>query len=168
MRFFVMMAAIAVSVAGFAADGGKGAPLFKAGPSDSELKAKNEAGHNWEGPHVAEIKTFSDWDKALTASKGEPVFVFKHSTTCPINARAAYRVNKWLDAQGDDAPKMVFVKVIEKKPISQKIAARVEVVHESPQMLLIVDGKSVWDSDHEEITGKSLSAAVAAHVGDGE
>ena len=57
--------------------------------------ARNTPTENWEGPHVREIMNDKDWDKVLAESKKAPVFVFKHSTECPVTAGAAYRTNAW-------------------------------------------------------------------------
>lgn len=160
MRYVSTFAiAICIAASGFAADD-KGGLVFKKGPSTAQLKAKNVDGENWEGPHVEEIKSFDDWDRVRKASADESILVFKHSTECPVNAKAAYRVNQWLEEQGDDAPRMVFVKVIETKPVSAKIAEDLSIEHQSPQVLLVEDGKGVWSTSHEEITAEAIEKAL--------
>ena len=133
-------------------------------PTVEELKAKNAEGENWEGPHVPEIVRMEDMERVLEESKTAPIFIFKHSTQCPINARAAYRTNQFLEDAPESTPKFYFVKVIERRPVSLQIAEKTGVKHESPQLLLIDDGKAVWDSDHEEITAEAVSEAIAKHA----
>lgn len=141
---------------------------FSKGPSEAQLKAKNEPGENWEGPHVPELKSFDDWEKTVEASNGAPILIFKHSTSCPVNAKAAYRVNQWLDEKGDEAPKMVFVKVIESKPVSKKIESDLRIKHESPQVLLLKDGEGRWSTSHDAITADAIEKALDEHADDDE
>lgn len=126
---------------------------------------RNSASEHFEGPHVPEIKSEADWKKVLKASEEAPVFVFKHSTQCEISAGAAYRTNEFLSKEASKTtPKFYYVKVIETKPVSQKIEAETKVKHESPQLMLIEDGKAVWNTSHEKITVDSIKSAVKKHV----
>lgn len=77
--------------------------------------------------------------------------VFKHSTTCPISARAAEAV----EASRTELP--VFrIDVREKRDLSRWAAEALGVVHESPQLILRRDGavEKVWN--HWEITEKAI------------
>jgi bacillithiol system protein YtxJ len=56
------------------------------------------------------------------------------------------------------------VNVIEDRPVSNAIAERLQVKHESPQALLIKNGKAVWHASHWNVTEDSLAQAVAAHT----
>ncbi len=166
MRPFVTIArslvfATALVGTSIAADAPKEKSIFKTGPTTAELKAKNVEGENWEGPHVAEIKSFADWDRTFAASNDEPILIFKHSTECPVNAKAAYRINAWLQANDAGAPKVVFVKVIESKPVSERIEEQLAVEHESPQIILVRDQKAVWSTSHDEITAEAIQNALA-------
>ena len=128
------------------------------------LKAKNQPGLNWEGLHVPELMKLKDWERVLRKSKKEPVFVFKHSSTCGGSARVAYRVNEWLKDAPESTPDFYFVIVRTRRPVSNAIERDLRVKHESPQLLLIRDGKSLWDSDHSAITAKSIEEAIEKHV----
>jgi bacillithiol system protein YtxJ len=126
------------------------------------LVAKNQPGQNWEGPHVPELMTVKSWTQVLEKSKSQPIFVFKHSTTCGISARAAFRVNEWLKDAPKSTPEFHFVIVRARRPVSNAIEKDLQVKHESPQLLLIRDGKSIWDSDHNAITAESIEKALRA------
>ena len=43
-----------------------------------------------------EITTMEQMDAAVTASAERPVFVFKHSTVCPVSAGALRRANEYI------------------------------------------------------------------------
>lgn len=93
---------------------------------------------------------------------GELLLIFKHSTTCPISAAARSEVQAYLNAAGD-APAAVEVLVIEQRPLSNQIADRFQIRHESPQAILVRDGQAVWHASHRAITREALSRAVADH-----
>lgn len=109
-----------------------------------------------------EILQKSEYDRAVALSKSKPMLLFKHSTQCEISGAAYRRVAEWLTAKGDAAPTVYLVKVIEQKPVSQYIAEKSGITHESPQAILFSEGKPVWNADHEAITGDSIDAALKA------
>jgi len=54
-----------------------------------------------------------------------------------------------------------LVRVIEERPVSLGLADRIGLRHESPQAILIKDGKPLWHDSHYRITVDALKAAVA-------
>lgn len=74
-------------------------------------------------------------------------WVFKHSTTCPVSARAAREV----EALESDLP-VYWVNVREQRELSNWIAEALGVRHESPQLILVRDGRAVKSWSHFEIT----------------
>ncbi len=105
------------------------------------------------------LQSAEDLERALSSSEDKPVFIFKHSTTCPISASAHGRVISYLDEEGRDAPPFFLVKVIESRPVSNEIASRSGVVHQSPQLILIDSGKAVWDASHGAIQADAIRQA---------
>lgn len=106
-----------------------------------------------------EITTLNEWQEVLAKSQTELVLLFKHSTTCPISA-AAFRE---FTAFESSAPSYL-VKVIESRQVSNEIAEDVQVVHQSPQILLLKNGQAVWTESHYSITQTAINAAVHANV----
>ena len=49
-----------------------------------------------------------------------------------------------------------FLDLISYRDVSNEIASRFEVVHQSPQLVLIKDGKSIYDASHSEIDALEL------------
>jgi bacillithiol system protein YtxJ len=96
-------------------------------------------------------------DQVLAESEQKPVFFFKHSTRCPISSAAYQRVADYL-AEGN-AGKVYLVKVIEARPLSNAIAERLNVKHESPQVILVHRGKAVWHASHGDIDAPALRTA---------
>lgn len=95
-------------------------------------------------------------------SKEQPVLIFKHSTRCSISRTALDRLERnWEDAGTDLQP--YFLDLIAHRDVSNSIANTYNVQHESPQVLIIKDGKSVYDKSHLEIDFKSIKSFVASH-----
>lgn len=91
-----------------------------------------------------------------TLSKTEKVVIFKHSTRCSISSAALGRIErKW---KADDYKKAVpyFLDLIKFRDISQEIAAHYGVEHQSPQLLVIDNGKCIFSETHFDITYESL------------
>lgn len=108
---------------------------------------------------VQQMTTVDEWRK-VQADPGLSL-VFKHSTTCPISARAHEAFLQWADGLGDEAVRLYRVHVIEDRPLSQRIADDTGVAHQSPQALLVRSGRALWHASHYAITGASLAAATA-------
>lgn len=117
---------------------------------------------NLQDKGAKELLTDANFDAALAASADQPVFIFKHSTECGISGGAYRRIAKWLEEKGEDAPPLYLVKVIERRPVSQKIAGMLKVKHESPQLILLTGKKPVWDTSHHAIDADAIEKALAS------
>ena len=113
---------------------------------------------------VKELLTDGNFEAALEASASQPVIIFKHSTQCEISGGAYRRLAKWIDVHKGDAPPLYLVKVIERRPVSQHIEARLKVKHESPQIILLNEKKVAWHASHEAIDAKAIDGALEALV----
>ena len=92
----------------------------------------------------------------------QPVIIFKHSTTCSISAMAKSKVERqWADAGLDDA-KIYYLDLLRFRPISQEIAQKFSVHHESPQLLLIRNGECSYDASHMGIKLSEVKSALSA------
>jgi len=98
-------------------------------------------------------------EAAITASELNPVFLFKHSTTCPISSAAYREVAGY--AETDGAVQSVYlIKVIESRPVSNAISARTGVAHQSPQLILLGSGDVLWSASHYEISKEKIVSAA--------
>ena len=60
-----------------------------------------------------------------------------------------------------DTQDAYFLDLIDKRPISNKIAEDFSVFHQSPQIVIIKDGKAVFDTSHMMIEVDKVKAAIA-------
>lgn len=84
------------------------------------------------------------------------VFVLKHSETCPISANAYDQFNKFLYERDMDG---YYLIVQQERDLSDYIAKKTNVKHESPQAFYFVNGEMVWNRDHGDINVSSLAQA---------
>jgi len=86
----------------------------------------------------------------LYHSHREAVFVFKHSTTCGISAMALEHLE--LASKDTRIPfRLYYLDLLAHRDISQEIARKLEVQHQSPQIIHLKGGKVVFHTSHHRI-----------------
>jgi len=100
-----------------------------------------------------------EFQQIMRDSGARPIFLFKHSTRCPISARARSEFQRFADEHPEVACREVAV--IEQRPLSLAIAEQTGITHQSPQVLLFVSGKVVWHASHGQITREALQQISA-------
>lgn len=97
----------------------------------------------------------------ISASDNKPLVIFKHSTRCSISRMALH------DFEGEFTPnenvELAFLDLIANRDISNEIAASLGVTHQSPQVLLVINGKVVHHSSHERIDAEIISNSIKPH-----
>ena len=111
---------------------------------------------------ILDIRQNRDLEELLERSNTDPVIIFKHSTQCPISTQAYEEFTDFAEGYSDVTFGAVLV--IENRAISNAIAERFRVRHETPQALLIKDGRVVWHASHWSITLESLSEALRPYA----
>ena len=97
-------------------------------------------------------------NEIMTLSNEKPVVIFKHSTRCIVSRTALKQFENEFDL--DDKVDAYFLDLLEHRAISNEIASRFGVYHQSPQLLLIKDGKSVYDVSHSDIDAVELKGKL--------
>lgn len=93
-------------------------------------------------------------DEMVAFSNQKPAVIFKHSTRCSVSRFALKQFeNEFALEDNVDA---YFLDLLEHRDISNEIASRFGVYHQSPQLLLIKEGKSVYDVSHSDIDAGEL------------
>jgi bacillithiol system protein YtxJ len=127
--------------------------LFKSIFGDSENKNTNTSKINW-----IELTDLGQLNEIMDLSHEQPVAIFKHSTRCSISRMALKQFENEFDLEGSVTP--YFLDLLNHRDISQEIATRFEVYHQSPQLLLIKEGKSIYDASHSDIDAMELKGRV--------
>ncbi len=82
------------------------------------------------------------------ASQLGPVVIYKHSNRCSI---ATVAKNRLVNDKAMNDVKVYEIDVVAQRPISLAVAERYGVRHESPQVLVIHGGQSIYDASHLSI-----------------
>ncbi len=98
-----------------------------------------------------------DSPESLATQSGRTI-VFKDSLTCELSQWAAHQMSK-LTTQ-DPQITLHRVDVHSQRPLSRAIELHFGVRHESPQILIIEDGKVVWHASHRALTVDRVRAAI--------
>src|SRR5438094_10503798 len=109
---------------------------------------------------VTELRKREDFEQLLERSKTHPVIIFKHSTQCAISDQVYEEFTRFLESAGNTICGLVLV--IEFRVVSDAIAAALGIRHESPQAILLKDGKPKWSASHLSITFDALTRALYA------
>jgi bacillithiol system protein YtxJ len=120
---------------------------------DSDQNKSSETKINW-----IPLTSLEQLDEIETASKDKQILIFKHSTRCSISRMALKQFEKEFDL--DNKVNAYFLDLIAYRDISNEIASRFNVVHQSPQLLLIKDGKSIYNASHSDIDAEVLKSKV--------
>lgn len=106
-----------------------------------------------------ELTELGTLDQIVEESKTQPVAILKHSTSCGISRMVLRQFEKDYNLK-DEHVKLYFLDLLKHREISNRIASRFNVPHESPQLVVIKGGKAVYDASHNEISVEGLSRTV--------
>lgn len=104
------------------------------------------------------LDNISQLDTIAELSKNEVILIFKHSTRCSISSMALSRLEReWND---DLSIKTYYLDLIAHRDISNQIAEKFNVAHESPQAILVNNGSVVYNASHNSIRVQEISSLV--------
>ena len=107
-----------------------------------------------------EITSEEDLNKIIKESflDNIGVAIFKHSTRCSISTVAKTRLSSFWDFN-EELP-IYYLDLIAYRGLSDSIAQQFDIMHESPQLLVIKNGECVYDASHLSISVKDLHAEL--------
>ena len=97
------------------------------------------------------INSEADLEKAMEESHGKKVAIFKHSTRCFISKTVLNNFEKEV-AKSDKEVSYYFLDLLANRNISNKIAEDLDVEHQSPQLIVVENGKAVKNVSHHSIS----------------
>ena len=107
------------------------------------------------------LNSVSQLDQIDTESKEHPVLIYKHSTRCGICTAALSRLERKWQGSDNERLKPYYLDLLQHRNVSNEIASRYSVHHESPQVLVIRNGKCVYSQTHMQISYDELMSAAA-------
>lgn len=97
------------------------------------------------------IKSEEDLQNAIAESSEKKVVIFKHSTSCFISKTVLKNFEREVQNSDKDVS-FYFLDLIAHRNISNKIADDLHVTHQSPQLIVLENGKAVADASHQSIS----------------
>ena len=88
-------------------------------------------------------------------SKSETVFIFKHSTRCGISKMVIKRFENMFK-ESMNTIKVYYLDLLKYRDVSNEVVETFQVIHQSPQLLIIKNEFSVFDASHQDITSIKL------------
>jgi len=127
--------------------------FFKNMFNSSEEKDSSENKINWN-----ELTDLGQLNEIIAISNEKPVAIFKHSTRCSVSRMALKQFENEFNSSDKVTP--YFLDLIAHRDISNEIANRFGVTHQSPQLILIKEGKAIYNVSHSDIDAEELGTKV--------
>jgi bacillithiol system protein YtxJ len=100
------------------------------------------------------LESLGQLEEITKKSNHRAQVIYKHSTTCGISSMTLRMFNDTyeLDTECD----LYFLTIQSHREISNTVEAQFEVRHESPQLIIIKNGKVTFDTSHGAISEVNL------------
>jgi bacillithiol system protein YtxJ len=121
---------------------------------DKDSKPEKKSYLNW-----TPLSSLEQLEEIKQQSKTESVFIFKHSTSCGISSMVLKRFEN-LFTEEHQYLKVYYLDLLQYRNISDEVGYTFQVVHQSPQLLVIKNEVSVFDASHYDITQTTLSRFI--------
>lgn len=106
---------------------------------------------NWK-----KLESIADLDAALAASNDQAVALFKHSTRCSVSSMA----KRLLESDWNLDIDAYYLDLIAHREVSNAIAERLNIQHQSPQMIVVKNGAAIYDASHGSIRVADIAEAL--------
>ncbi|HIA36293.1 MAG TPA: bacillithiol system redox-active protein YtxJ [Flavobacteriales bacterium] len=101
------------------------------------------------------LTALAQLDELIELSASKAVGIFKHSSRC----FTSFSVKKFLEDRWsipEEVVELYFLDLIEYRDISDAIAQKFSVTHQSPQLIVVREGKVIYDDSHHKISVEQL------------
>jgi bacillithiol system protein YtxJ len=111
-------------------------------------------------PSLSLLDDLHALEAAIEESRTRPVLLFKHSRSCGISCEALDELRAHVETTTPSSTAYKLITVQSHRHVSDHAAERLGVRHETPQAILIRDGRPVWRASHFRITARALTEAL--------
>ena len=108
-----------------------------------------------------DLETSGDLRTLIRRSHDIPVVIFKHSVRCGASAIVKRRLEEDWDLQ-NDAVDTYLLDLVAHRDLSNEVAKAFGVRHQSPQVLIIKDGRSIFDASHGDVSAATIRQALTS------
>ena len=92
-------------------------------------------------------------------SKIQSILIFKHSRRCGISRMVMKQFESLFNEENKHL-KVYYLDLLNFREVSSKLSEVFQVIHQSPQLLVVKNGISVYQESHYEITKVNLSKYI--------
>jgi|SRR5690606_13505230 len=92
----------------------------------------------------------------IANNAGQACIIFKHSTRCSVSSMAKRSIEFGADSIPSDIP-VYYLDLISYRDISSAVSERWQVIHESPQILLVQGPACLYHASHGAIDMDELA-----------
>ena len=108
-----------------------------------------------------QIRSMDDLDEAEKESHNRTIAIFKHSVSCGVSAHAKHKMEDGFNLDPDIC-RLYYLDLLSNRDISNEVATRFNVRHQSPQMIIIRNGKAAFDASHHAVSLATLKENIPA------
>ncbi|RLD27115.1 MAG: bacillithiol system redox-active protein YtxJ [Bacteroidetes bacterium] len=94
-------------------------------------------------------------DSIIEESKVTPVAIFKFSTRCGISSIVMRQFERAYDLDMDQM-KLYYLDLLAFRNVSDEVSNNFQVIHQSPQLIVVKDGIAVAHASHHGIRANEL------------
>lgn len=89
-----------------------------------------------------------------------PVLIFKHSTRCSISAAAIDRLERNWNEEDMAGWQPYYLDILAYRPVSNAVEAGLGIEHQSPQAIVLRNGRPVYSASHFMISYQDIKASA--------
>lgn len=114
-------------------------------------------------PNLTHLSDLDMLEAAIAESAERPVLLFKHSRNCGISCEALDELHAHVAQHAAKSAGVAYkvITVQSHRGLSDSAAQRLGIRHETPQAILLKDGRAVWNASHFRITAETLARAIS-------
>lgn len=109
-------------------------------------------------PWIA-LTTIDQLQEIKTKSKTKPQLIFKHSTRCGISKMVINQFAEQYDLSADQAD-LYFLDLLSYREVSNEVGYTFQVMHQSPQLLVIKNGVVVAHASHGAVNEIDVNSMI--------
>jgi len=105
------------------------------------------------------LSHIDELEAAIAESCERPILLFKHSRNCGVSCEALDELHAHVELAGGQAG-YKLITVQSHRRLSEEAATRLGIRHQTPQAILLREGRPVWTASHFRITKRQLDQAL--------
>ena len=94
------------------------------------------------------LQSESQLQEIIDKSTETPQVIFKHSTRCGVSSMVKNRLEKSEQPENVD---FHYLDLIKFRDLSNQISRNFNIRHESPQVIIVKDGRPIYEENHSAI-----------------